>query len=63
MHSSLRTFGPSQPEKSAWTSGTIATKFPMKADILRNPANGSPKLPAPMDRLDCDFSGAVASIS
>ena len=34
-------------------SGTVATKLPTDADILRASADDSPNPPAPVDRLAC----------
>ena len=50
---SLRTFSPMAPERSARTSGTIATMLPTDADILRASADDIPNPPAPVDRLAC----------
>ena len=50
------------PERSASTSGTVATKLPMGADILRASADVSPKPPRSVDRLACAWWGcSIAS--
>ena len=51
--SPLRTFYLMAPERSARTSGTVATMLPTGADILRASVDDSPNPLAPVDRLAC----------
>ena len=51
--SPLQTFSPMAPERSAGTSGTVATMLRTDADILRASADDTPNPPAPVDRLAC----------
>ena len=46
---------PNGLERSARTSGTVATKLPMDADILLDSGDDSPNPPVPVERIACDI--------
>ena len=55
MGNTLRTFPLNGPERSARTSGTLATKLPMDADLLLDSADNSQHPPPPVERLAYAF--------